>query len=218
MPTDRRDARKARRQEQVRAEILDATRRVLLERGLPGLTLPAVAKELELTKAALYYYFPSKEALVGELMVESLARHADLVGSAIDRAGSGAAALEALVRASADYYGARLDELRLTFMVPQVGQGAAFRGSPEVLARIRPFNERTYGAVAARIRADQDAGRVAASIDGRRLAFVAHLAVVGVLVMEGLVETTDRAPLIHARAAMIDEIVTSFVSRLTPPA
>ncbi len=198
----------------MRAEILEATRRVLLERGLPGLTLPAVAKELQLTKAALYYYFPSKEALVGELIIDVLARQAEVIGGAIDRTGSGPAALEALIRGSAEHYGANLDEVRLTFMVPQLGATAANRGSPEMLARIRPFNERTYGAVAARIRADQDAGRIAASVDGRRLAFVAHLAVVGVLVMEGLVETTDRAPLIHARAAMIDEIVTAFVGRL----
>ncbi|MCC6897803.1 MAG: helix-turn-helix transcriptional regulator [Polyangiaceae bacterium] len=41
---------------------LDAARRVLLRNGLPATTLEAVAKEVGLTKAALNYYYPSKDA------------------------------------------------------------------------------------------------------------------------------------------------------------
>ena len=80
---DRRNILKKRRQEQVREEILDAARRVLLNQGLAGLTLTAVARELELTKAALYHYFDSKEALVSELIYLSLESHAEVVGNAV---------------------------------------------------------------------------------------------------------------------------------------
>ena len=119
---DKRNVRKERRREQVREEILDAARRVLLSGGLASLTLAAVARELELTKAALYHYFPSKDALVFELVYLGLQGHAEVVGDAVANAASGADAIEALIRASANHYGTRMDELRLAYLVPQVGR------------------------------------------------------------------------------------------------
>ena len=212
---DRRDVLKQRRQEQVREEILDAARRVLLSQGLGGLTLTAVARELELTKAALYHYFASKEALVSELIYLSLETHAEAVGDAVASTASGAAALEALIRTAAQHYGTRRDELRLAYLIPQVGTAAATRFGPDMLARIRPFNDRMYGAVAAKIGQDQQAGRVAQALDGRRLAFLAHTSVLGMLTVEGLVETADEVPLIHAHDAMVDELVRTFTARLS---
>lgn len=214
---DRRDARKKRRQEQVREEILDAARRVLLSRGLPGLTLAAVARELQLTKAALYYYFASKEALVFELVYLDLASHAEAVGGAVANAASGAEAVEALIRASSAHYRNRMDDLRLAYLVPQIGTAAATRFDSDMLARIRPFNDRMYGVVADKIRQDQQADRIARTIDGRRLAFLAHTSVLGMLTVEGLVEVTDEAALIHSREAMVDELVRIFTARLTEP-
>jgi AcrR family transcriptional regulator len=206
--------RKERRQAQVREEILDAARRVLLSRGLPGLTLAAVARELGLTKAALYYYFPSKESLVFELIYLDLASHAEAVGNAVVAAESGADAIEALIRASSEHYGNRMDELRLAYLVPQVGTSPTARFDSDMLARIRPFNDRMYGVVADKIRQDQQAGRIAGGIDGRRLAFLAHTSVLGMLTVEGLVDVADEAPLIHSREAMVDELVRTFTARL----
>jgi AcrR family transcriptional regulator len=214
---DRRAQRKARRRSQVRQEILDAVKKVLLDRGIAGLTLSAVARELELTKAALYYYFPSKDALVFELIYRDLAGHAEAVGEAVAGAASGAEALEALIRTSADHYGNRMDELRLAYLVPQVGAAGAERLDAETLEKIRPFNDRMYGAVANKIGLDQQAGRVSQDIDGRRLAFLAHTSVLGMLTVEGVVAAADRAPLIHSREALVDELVLSFTARLGRP-
>jgi AcrR family transcriptional regulator len=209
-----RKIRKERRQKQVREEILAAARSVLLDKGLAGLTLVAVARRLQLTKAALYYYFPSKDALAFELIHRGLATHADVVEAAVRDAASGADAIEALIRASFAHYSARRDELRLAYLVPQVGTGGARRMSAEELARIRPFNDRMYGTVGNKIAADQRAGRVAGDVDGRRLAFLAHMAVLGVLVIEGVVEVADSAPLIHSQRDMVDELVRTFRARL----
>jgi len=214
---DAREIRKERRQEQVREEILGAARDVLLKKGLAGLTLSAVARHLQLTKAALYYYFPSKDALAFELVYQSLENHAEVVGSAVSGASSGADAIETLIRTSAAHYSSRLDELRLSYLVPQVGAATARAFSPEELVRIRPFNDRMYGAVGEKIAADQRAGRIDRSVDGRRLAFLAHMAVIGVLVIQGLVEIADSAPLIHAQTDMVDELVRTFRARLGPP-
>ncbi|TNF28730.1 MAG: TetR/AcrR family transcriptional regulator [Deltaproteobacteria bacterium] len=208
--------RKERRQEQAREEILDAARQVLLDRGLAGFTLAAVARELQLTKAALYYYFASKEVLVFEIVYRDLHAHAEVVGDAVDATTSGAAALEALIRSSSGHYGDRKDQLRLAYLVPQVGGATSPRFTPEMLQRVRPFNDRMYGAVAQRIRRDQEAGRVPEGVDGRRLAFLAHTSVIGMLTVEGLVEVADDAPLIHSREAMVDELVRTFRARLAP--
>lgn len=209
-----RDARKERRREHVREEILDACSKVLLSRGLAGLTLTAVARELGLTKPALYHYFASKETLVFELIYRNLASHADVVGHAVATATSGADALEALIRTSTDHYGDNKDQLRLAYLVPQVGSASAMRLDSEMLARIRPFNEDMYGAVANKIKQDQRAGRIRRDVDGRRLAFLAHTSVLGMLTVEGLVEVTDDAPLIHSREAMVEELVCTFRARL----
>lgn len=187
---------------------------MLLSKGLGGLTLAAVARELKLTKAALYYYFDAKEKLIFELVYLGLATHAEAVGTAIEATDSGPRAIEALIRTSADHYGKRMDQLRLAYLVPQVGTAAAARFDAEMLTRIRPFNDRIYGGVATRISADQDAGRIDPSIDGRRLAFLAHMSVIGMLTVEGLVDVTDEAPLIHSHEAMVDELVCSFQARL----
>lgn len=215
---DRRTAIKERRQEQVREEILAAARRVLLSLGLGGLTLAAVARELGLTKAALYHYFASKDALVFELIYLSLESQAEAIGEAVDGTASGPEAIEALIRAAAAYFAGRKDELRLSYLIPQVGSAAAKRFSADQLKRIRPFNNRMYGAVAEKIREDQKAGRIAPGIDGRRLAFLAHMSVLGMLTIEGLVETADEAPLIHTHEAMVDELVRTFTARLAGPA
>ncbi len=210
-----RELRLERRREGVREEILAATRKVLIDRGLAGLTLAAVAEKLQLTKAALYYYFPSKEALYSELMYQSMDRHSKRVEDAILATTSGADALEALIRTSAADYSERRDELRMTYLVPQVGAaGLALSMGGAMLEKIRPFNDRIYGQVAAKIRAEQHAGALSPSIDGRRLAFLAHLAVIGMLTVEGLVEVADRAPLIHTTNAMVDDLVLTFQARL----
>jgi len=211
---NRRSSLKKRRQDQVREEILEAAREVLLNEGVAGLTLSAVARNLELTKAALYYYFDSKEALVFELIYLSLGSHAEVVGNAVANAASGAEAIETLIRSSAADYGSRMDELRLAYLVPQVGPAGAARLSPEMLARIRPFNDRMYGAVADKIRHDQRAGRIDQRIDGRRLAFLAHTSVLGMLTVEGVVEMADEAPLIHTRDALVDDLVRTFTAQL----
>ena len=133
----------------------------------------------------------------------------------MQRASCGADALESLIRTAAEHYGARMDELRLAYMVPQVGAAGATPLDAEALQQIRPFNDRMYGAVADKIALDQAAGRIAKDVDGRRLAFLAHMSVLGVLTIEGLVEASGDAPLIHGRGAMVDELVRTYRARLS---
>jgi AcrR family transcriptional regulator len=67
-------SRRDRRRLATRAEILDAARELLLEVGPEGLSLRQVARRADFSPAALYTYFPSKDALIASLFAESFER------------------------------------------------------------------------------------------------------------------------------------------------
>jgi AcrR family transcriptional regulator len=60
------------RRDRVRAdtvrEIKETARRVLVEQGVDGLSLRAIAREMGMTAPALYRYFPSREDLIDHLI------------------------------------------------------------------------------------------------------------------------------------------------------
>jgi AcrR family transcriptional regulator len=67
MGTTERREREAR---QRRQDILDAARKVFWQRGYAGATMPQIASEAELAPGTLYLYFPGKDVLYVELLVE----------------------------------------------------------------------------------------------------------------------------------------------------
>lgn len=62
--TESRPSRIERRRNRKVEEILAATAELLAERGYHDTSLEAVADRIDVSKASLYYYFPSREALV----------------------------------------------------------------------------------------------------------------------------------------------------------
>ncbi|WP_329613337.1 TetR/AcrR family transcriptional regulator [Streptomyces brevispora] len=67
-------------------EILDAAERHITENGPAALSLRAIARDLGMTVQALYHYFPSREALVTELITKAYGDLADAVQAAVDTA------------------------------------------------------------------------------------------------------------------------------------
>ena len=65
--TDVRHASSARADERRRA-LIEAAYRIIAEQGLKGLRTRAVAARVGLTHATLHYYFPTKEALIQEVI------------------------------------------------------------------------------------------------------------------------------------------------------
>jgi AcrR family transcriptional regulator len=172
-----REARKARRQEGRRKAILVAARAVLVRGGVSGLTLEAVAAEADLSKPSLFYYFRSKEELVGELAVEGLAREVAVLEAAVASAGGGVEALAALVRAKVDLYAEDLDGFRVVYLWPQL----LGRQSDSQRERVSALSARLNDALEARLQADARAGRLAPGFEPRRLANVAWTAAHGLL-------------------------------------
>lgn len=211
--TPRPDAteRTRRRRDRSREEILDAARALLESRGLQALTMDEVAGAVGLTKAALYYYFPSKDALLGELHLRAFARMSQRLHDAVEPVDGGPAALRALVRETVAQYAPRMDDFRLTWLQPQLAAGALTAG-PEQLARIRPLNDLAYAGTERRLR-EGPPGR--AGVDPRLLAFLAHLAAIGVLTMKGLVEAFDD-PLRWSDDELVDALARVFEAAARP--
>ena len=75
LPNDaRREARREAAHAYKRTEILTAARKVLARDGARGLTIRAVAAEAGYVAGAVYFYFDSKAAIVGELAVQELSQ------------------------------------------------------------------------------------------------------------------------------------------------
>ncbi|WP_241759000.1 TetR/AcrR family transcriptional regulator [Pyxidicoccus parkwayensis] len=174
---DEREARKARRQEGRRKNILTAARAVLVREGISGLTLDAVAREADLSKPSLFYYFHSKEELVGELAVEGLAHEVEVLEAAVASADSGVEALAALVRAKVDLYAEDLDAFRVVYLWPQL----MGRQSDAQRERVYALSARLNDTLEARLQADARAGRLAPGFQPRRLANVAWTVAHGLL-------------------------------------
>jgi AcrR family transcriptional regulator len=85
--------------EQKRGRILDEAARLFAEHGFGGTSVGALARAVGGSKAGFYHYYPSKEALLYELLREHTAGLAALVAEATQVAGTPAERLRRLVRA-----------------------------------------------------------------------------------------------------------------------
>jgi len=202
-------ARRERRRERSRDEIVEAARRVLIEKGIAATTLDAVAKEVGLTKAALYYYYPSKDALLFELIYTAIERQAQAVHDGVAQAKDGGEALAAIVRESVRFFGSRLDDFRLAFLLVQVSGGAKF--GPDQFAKLRPLNNLAYGGAAKILTEERATKRGRARVEPRMLAFLASLSAIGLLTMKGLVESVDD-PLIYTDEQLIEGFAQVFAA------
>lgn len=88
--------RKKREKEERRALIVEATKRLILERGVDSPSMQDIADATELSKATLYLYFESKEQILWEILDDAAATFSAYVERNVARAKSGIEALRAL--------------------------------------------------------------------------------------------------------------------------
>lgn len=82
-PLSRRDRRK----HETIADIKAAAVRQLADGGPAGISMRAIARELDVAASAVHYYFPSRQALVEELTADGFAALAAVLRSAHEQAG-----------------------------------------------------------------------------------------------------------------------------------
>jgi AcrR family transcriptional regulator len=206
--------RRERRRERSREEIVAAARRVLLAKGIAATTLDAVAKEVGLTKAALYYYYPSKDALFFEIIHSALTTQVHAIRDSVQEAKSGGDALAAIIRETVRTYAPNLDDFRLTFLLSQLSPGAATFGA-EQFAKLRPLNNIAYSGATQLLTEEFKHKRGRARVEPRLLAFLASLAAVGLLTMKGMVESFGD-PLLYTDEQLVEGFAQIFKAAAEP--
>ncbi len=83
------------------AQLLAIARRLFAQKGFDATSLRDIAEEAHITKAALYYYFPNKDALYERVVIESMDSLLAEVTAAVERAPTPTAKVRAFLHASA---------------------------------------------------------------------------------------------------------------------
>lgn len=123
-----------------RADILTIAARVFSTHGYTGATTRDIAREIGITEAALYRYFPSKQAIYSAILEERLAS-ADLVAPFEDaaRAGDDVAVFGGLAHALLDTVEADPTYLRLMLFSALEGHQLARPFHEKRVRRLREF-------------------------------------------------------------------------------
>jgi AcrR family transcriptional regulator len=144
--------RREREKERRRQEILAAARTLFFRHGFAGTTMPEVARGAELAPGTLYLYFPSKDALYAELLVEGY----ELLLAQLRRVSRGPATprrqAEALIDAFLGFARAHPAYFDIIFFLLQreTGRGPRAVLKPEQLARLEA-RENACKAIAAEL-------------------------------------------------------------------
>ncbi|MEO0561239.1 MAG: TetR/AcrR family transcriptional regulator [Chloroflexota bacterium] len=97
-------SRRKKLSERTANEIKDIARRLMAEKGTAGLSIRAIAREIEMTPPAIYTYFPSLDDLITALILDAFNAYADTLEAARDAAAeNGASLAEQLVVVSLAY-------------------------------------------------------------------------------------------------------------------
>ncbi len=115
--------RRLREKEARRQSILEAAAAAFLERGISASTMDQIAERAEISKAALYLYFRSKEELCLALLVHASRPLNDALEAARDPAALLFEQLMQLIRAYYDFYRQRPDYFRLIFVLEHPPNG-----------------------------------------------------------------------------------------------
>jgi TetR/AcrR family transcriptional regulator, cholesterol catabolism regulator len=158
---------------QTRRRILDAAAHVLSANGYAGLRLNDVAAKAELQAPAIYYYYPSRDDLIEEVMWAGIADMREHVVAILDGLPADVSALDRLLAAVSAHLRHELEISDYTT--------AAIRNAGQVPPRIRKrqvLEEERYGEVWRRlINAMARSGELRADLD----LYMAQMLVLGAL-------------------------------------
>ncbi|MGE0310947.1 MAG: TetR/AcrR family transcriptional regulator [Lautropia sp.] len=92
------------------AQLLAIARRLFAQKGYDATSLRDIAEVAQITKAALYYYFPNKDALYERVVIESMDSLVAEVTAAVARSHTPTEKVRAFLHASADSMEKRRDQ------------------------------------------------------------------------------------------------------------
>ena len=130
--------RKNREKEERRALILENAKSLILEYGIDALSMQDIANAAELSKATLYLYFQSKEAILGELLDEAATAFTEYVQARISSDDSGIVALRTLWASYISLFGESEEVFILTGIRNYIYPGFLLDLGPNDAAKTTP--------------------------------------------------------------------------------
>jgi AcrR family transcriptional regulator len=206
MATTERSARRKAVRDFKRTAIVDAARRVFAEHGLDGASVRLIAREAGYTPGAIYFYFPGKEHIYGDILSESLAALGRAVKDGAAAPTDGAARVRAAAHAFFAYYRDHPDELELGLYL---FHGVDRRGlTPEL---DRQLNGRLIAVLRVLAGAIRDLGKLDdAAANLETVATASHL--IGILLMDksGRLKTLG-----FKGETLVDHTLDALIARLS---
>lgn len=201
-----RNARRKATHDHKRQAVLAAARVVFERVGLAGTTMRAIAEAAGYAPGAVYAYFPTKEAILGELLVQSLSDLNQVIKVAAARqAGKPDACLAAAAMALYDYYQANRAKRELGLVLVQGGATLTPELERLINGRLIAVLQQIAGAIRAAT------GIAPAEAEGEAVALFAEVA--GVL----LLEATERLQMLRQDGAtLVNRAVQRVLERLVP--
>ena len=204
----RRSTRVQQKRSDTRREILAAAKAILTKEGVDGVTLASVAGRLNLTKQALYHYYPSKEILIKSLVSTLLNDEIDALIAAVTDPDSDSGPLGIMIRAFYNHYNNRFDLFRIIYCQSQLFADSNVGIDALTLREeINPLTRRLFDVLEKQIGTEGQSTTERAKM--RRLAFSAWMAALGLVTMLGVADANND-PLIHSDQDLLDMLVTVF--------
>lgn len=185
--------------------ILAIARELLASGGVSAVSFDAIARQLDRSKQAVLYWYPTKQDLLAAMFLPWLNAETDVAVEALARASGRDAAVRAFVTAVAAFHLDDLDRFRMMYLLPQTTGG--MRSQQRMTARVHPVTDRLYTTLAAHLGGKPE--------EARREAFAIHSAVLGLVLMHGLADSLDD-PLKHSDQAAIDALAASLCGSERP--
>ncbi len=179
--------------------ILDAALTSFGSRGFEATSLDTLAKQLDIRKQTILYWFPTKDALLSAVIERSAAELAQAFESGLEGAGEGWAKVEAVVRAVFRLAARRPELLGLVREVARLGPPPA----TQMIEVLDPLMRRASDF----LKAEMDAGRMRRH-DPRLLLLAIYSTVIGMVteveVLKALGEEPTARSLVRRRADVLE--------------
>ena len=193
--------------------ILDAALASFASRGYEATSLDALAEGLGMRKQSILYWFPSKEALLEAVIDRSAEELRVALEGSLDRAGSGWARVEAVVRSVFRLAARRPELLGLLRELSRLGPPAATR----LVEALDPLVQRASSF----LEAEMSAGDMRRH-EPRLLLLAIYSTVVGMVteveVLRALGEEPTARSLVRRRSEILALLRSALVvERVTPP-
>jgi AcrR family transcriptional regulator len=203
------------KRDQARQEILDVAHDLLKDGGVEAVTLASVAGALDMTKQALYHYFPSKEALTRSLVAALIDDEVESLVRAIEEVDSGKETLGALIRAFYDHYINDLNGFRAVYCQLQLYSPRDQRMDEQTIRDdINPRTRHLFDSLELRLTTSGMSNSRRERL--RRLAFTAWTSALGLMTIRGVTDALDD-PLVHSDEDLLATLAATFDGAVAQP-